>query len=174
MPGPNGMRICEVRSSPSQLLHISAPLVASGQYLGCLSVGHTQPNMYTEDHLRRTELLAIPAAAAIQNARLYETARIYRETLELRIAELKRTETALAQSEDSRRCSEEKFEKVFQSSPVPFFDYDRERRAAHPIAESPVHGFQRMMTSYWIGPATNRCRGLPSALVAQSGRFASA
>jgi PAS domain S-box-containing protein len=41
-------------------------------------------------------------------------------TLELRIAELKRTETALAQSEDSRRSSEEKFEKVFRSSPVPF------------------------------------------------------
>jgi PAS domain S-box-containing protein len=99
---------------------LSAPLVASGQYLGCLSVGHTQPNLYTEDHLRRAELLAIPAAAAIQNARLYETARIYGESLESRIAELKRTETALAQSEDSRRSSEEKFEKVFQSSPVPF------------------------------------------------------
>jgi len=99
---------------------LSAPLVASGQYLGCLSVGHVLPNIYTEDHLRRAELLAIPAAAAIQNARLYETARIYGETLELRIAELKRTETALAESEDSRRSSEEKFENVFQSSPVPF------------------------------------------------------
>ena len=99
---------------------LSAPLVASGQYLGCLSVGHTQPNIYTEDHLRRAELLAIPAAAAIQNARLYETARIYGETLEIRIADLKRTETALAQSEDSRRSSAEKFEKVFRSSPVPF------------------------------------------------------
>lgn len=53
---------------------LSAPLVASGEYLGCLSVGHTQPNLYTQDHLRRAELLAIPAAAAIQNARLYETA----------------------------------------------------------------------------------------------------
>jgi PAS domain S-box-containing protein len=99
---------------------LSAPLVASGQYLGCLSVGHALPNIFTEDHLRRAELLAIPAAAAIQNARLYETARIYGETLELRIAELKRTETALAHSEDSRRSSEEKFENVFQSSPVPF------------------------------------------------------
>ena len=99
---------------------LSAPLVASGQYLGCLSVGHTQPNIYTEDHLRRAELLAIPAAAAIQNARLYETARIYGETLEIRIADLKRAETALAQSEDSRRSSAEKFEKVFRSSPVPF------------------------------------------------------
>lgn len=99
---------------------LSAPLVASGEYLGCLSVGHTQPNLYTQDHLRRTELLAIPAAAAIQNARLYETACIYGETLESRIAELKRTETALARSEDSRRSFEEKFERVFESCPLPF------------------------------------------------------
>jgi PAS domain S-box-containing protein len=99
---------------------LSAPLVASGQYLGCLSIGHTQPNLYTQDHLRRAELLAIPAAAAIQNARLYETACIYSETLESRIAELKRTETALARSEDSRRSFEEKFERVFESCPLPF------------------------------------------------------
>lgn len=99
---------------------LSAPLVASGQYLGCLSVGHTEPNLYTQDHLRRAELLAIPAAAAIQNARLYETACIYGETLESRIAELKRTESALARSEDSRRSFEEKFEKVFESCPLPF------------------------------------------------------
>ena len=79
---------------------LSAPLVASGEYLGCLSVGHTQPNLYTQDHLRRAELLAIPAAAAIQNARLYETASIYGETLESRIAELKRRKPLSARSED--------------------------------------------------------------------------
>ncbi len=99
---------------------LSAPLVASGEYLGCLSVGHLQPNLYTQDHLRRAELLAIPAAAAIQNARLYETARIYCENLESRLAQLKRTETALARSEDSRRSFEEKFERVFESCPLPF------------------------------------------------------
>src|SRR6266576_1389434 len=99
---------------------LSAPLVASGEYLGCLSVGHLQPNLYTQDHLRRAELLALPAAAAIQNARLYETARIYCENLESRIAQLKRTETALARSEDSRRSFEEKFERVFESCPLPF------------------------------------------------------
>jgi PAS domain S-box-containing protein len=99
---------------------LSVPLVASDEYLGCLSIGHLQPNIYTEDHLRRAELLAIPAAAAIQNARLYQTACIYGETLESRIAELKRTETALARSEDSRRSFEEKFEKVFESCPLPF------------------------------------------------------
>ena len=40
--------------------------------------------------------------------------------LESRIAELKRAETALARSEDSRKSSEEKFEKVFESCPLPF------------------------------------------------------
>lgn len=99
---------------------LSAPLVASGEYLGCLSVGHNEPGLYTQDHLRRAELLAIPAAAAIQNARLYETARIYGAALESRIENLKRAETALAQSEDSRRTSEDKFQKVFRSSPIPF------------------------------------------------------
>lgn len=99
---------------------LSVPLVSTGDYLGLLSIGHSDPNRFTEDDLRRARLLAIPAAAAIQNARLYETARIYGETLEIRIADLKRAETALAQCEDSRRSSEEKFEKVFRASPVPF------------------------------------------------------
>lgn len=99
---------------------LSAPLVASGEYLGCLSIGHTQPNLYTQEHLRRAELLAIPAAGAIQNARLYETARIYGEALESQLNSLKKAETALAQSEDSRRSTEDKFQKVFRSSPIPF------------------------------------------------------
>jgi PAS domain S-box-containing protein len=99
---------------------LSVPLVASGEYLGCLSVGHAQPNLYTQEHLRRAELLAIPAAAAIQNAKLYETARIYGEALESRLNSLKKAETALAQSEDSLKSSEERFEKVFRSSPIPF------------------------------------------------------
>ena len=99
---------------------LSVPLVSTGDYLGLLSIGHSDPNCFTEDHLRRARLLAIPAAAAIQNARLYETARIYGETLEKRLADLKQAEAALAQSEDSRRSSEEKFRRVFQSSPISF------------------------------------------------------
>ena len=99
---------------------LCVPLVASGEFLGFLSVGHTDPNRFTEEHLRRAQLLAIPAAAAIQNARLYETARIYGSELEKRIADLKKAEAALAESEGSRRISEEKFQKVFRSSPIPF------------------------------------------------------
>ena len=57
---------------------------------------------------------------AIQNARLYETAQIYGSELEKKIGDLKQAEAALAESEDGRRMSEEKFKKVFRSSPIPF------------------------------------------------------
>jgi PAS domain S-box-containing protein len=99
---------------------LCAPLVASGEFLGFLSAGHTEPNRYTQEHLRRVELLAIPAAAAIQNARLYQTAQIYGEELEKRLADLKQAEAALADARDDRKLSEEKFQKVFRSSPIPF------------------------------------------------------
>jgi len=99
---------------------LSVPLIASGQYLGFLSVGHTEPNRFTDDHLRRAELLAIPAAAAIQNSRLYERAAIYGEELEKRVADLRQAQTALLESEAGRRLSEDKFQKVFRASPIPF------------------------------------------------------
>jgi hypothetical protein len=82
---------------------LCVPLVASQQTLGLLSVGHTQPNTFTQDHLRRTQLLAIPAAAAIQNSRLYERAEIYGSELQRRLTDLRQTENALEQSEEARR-----------------------------------------------------------------------
>src|SRR5262249_32656940 len=85
-----------------------------------LSAGHTEPDHFTQEHLRRAELLAIPAAAAIQNARLYSTAEIYGSELEKRLADLQTTESALDRSERSLRISEEKFEKIFHSSPIAF------------------------------------------------------
>ena len=99
---------------------LSVPLLASDEFLGLLSVGHVEPNHFTEDHLRRAELLAIPAAVAIQNARLYSTAEIYGSELEKRLADLQKAEQALDQSEADRRVSEEKFENIFHSSPVAF------------------------------------------------------
>jgi len=99
---------------------LSVPLVASEEFLGFLSVGHMEPNHFTEDHLRRAELLAIPAAVAIQNARLYSTAEIYGSELEKRLADLQTARQALNQSEAGRRVSEEKFQKIFHSSPIAF------------------------------------------------------
>jgi PAS domain S-box-containing protein len=99
---------------------LSVPLLASDEFLGFLSVGHVEPNHFTEDHLRRAELLAIPAAAAIQNARLYSTAEIYGSELEKRLADLQKAEQALDQSEADRRVSEEKFQNIFHASPIAF------------------------------------------------------
>jgi PAS domain S-box-containing protein len=99
---------------------LCVPLVASEEFLGFLSVGHIEPNHLTEDHLRRAELLAIPAAVAIQNARLYSTAEIYGSELEKRLADLATARRALDESEEGRRTCEEKFEKIFDSSPIAF------------------------------------------------------
>jgi PAS domain S-box-containing protein len=99
---------------------LCVPLVASQQVLGFLSLGDTQPRTFTPDHVRLARSLAIPGAVAIQNARLYERAEIYGAELEQRLADLERAEHALQQAEQSRTLSEDKFMKVFNSSPIPF------------------------------------------------------
>ncbi len=77
---------------------LSVPLIAAGEYVGFLSVGHAQPNQFTQEHVRRAELLAIPAAAAIENARLYARAEIYASELEKRLKDLNAAEAALVQA----------------------------------------------------------------------------
>ena len=67
---------------------ICVPLVASTerpsseQVLGLLSVGHSRPGAFSAEHFRVAQSLAISAAVAIQNARLYERAEIYAAELE--------------------------------------------------------------------------------------------
>ena len=56
---------------------IAVPLVAADSVLGLLSIGKTCPKSFTTEHFRMAKSLAVPAAAAIQNARLYEWAEIY-------------------------------------------------------------------------------------------------
>ncbi|HEV2616633.1 MAG TPA: PAS domain S-box protein [Candidatus Acidoferrales bacterium] len=99
---------------------LCVPLVASEQVLGFLSLGDTRPQTFTEEHLRLAKSLAIPAAVAIQNARLYERAEIYGTELGNRLAELETAQRALRLSEEGRTLSEERFTKVFRSSPIPF------------------------------------------------------
>jgi len=99
---------------------LCVPLVASHQTLGVLSVGHSKPNSFLQEHLRLAKSLAIAAAAAIQNARLYERAEIYGSELEKRLSDLHAAQKALEQAEGDRRTSEEKFQKVFRSCPIAF------------------------------------------------------
>jgi PAS domain S-box-containing protein len=74
---------------------LGVPLIASHQTLGLLSLGHSVPDRFTAEHLRLARSLAIPAAAAIQNARLYECAKIYGSELEKRTSDLQDLQSAL-------------------------------------------------------------------------------
>lgn len=71
---------------------LCAPLVASENVLGLLSLGARRPQQFSQEHLRLAKSLAIPAAVAIQNARLYEQAEILRTELEQRLAGFEQTE----------------------------------------------------------------------------------
>ena len=99
---------------------LCVPLMASKHTLGLLSVGHSQPDSFTREDLRRAQLLAIPAAVAIQNSRLYECASIYGSALEKRIQDLHAAKKALERSEEVRKTSEDKFQRIFSLSPVAF------------------------------------------------------
>lgn len=74
---------------------LCVPLVASQRVLGLLSLGDTQAGTFTGEHLRLAKSLAIPASVAIQNARLYEQAEIFRAELEQQLADLEQGAKAL-------------------------------------------------------------------------------
>jgi len=81
---------------------LCVPLVASRQTLGLLSLGHSVPGSFTQEHLRLAKSVAIPAAAAIQNARLYECAKIYGAELEKRTSDLREANSALQRFKSDR------------------------------------------------------------------------
>jgi PAS domain S-box-containing protein len=99
---------------------LCVPLIASQRVLGLLSLCDTRAQAFSQEHLRLAKSLAIPAAVAIQNARLYERAEIYAAELEQRLGDLQQTQKALRRAEEGRELSEEKFAKVFRSSPIAF------------------------------------------------------
>src|SRR6202050_1481366 len=99
---------------------LGIPLIASQEVLGLLCLGDLKPNAFAQEHVRLAKSLAIPAAVAIQNARLYERAEIYGAELERRLADLQQTQQALREAQEGRTLSEERFTKVFRSSPVAF------------------------------------------------------
>lgn len=99
---------------------LCVPLVASQRVLGLLSLGAFEADAFSPEHLCLAKSLAIPAAVAIQNARLYERAEIYGAELEKRLADLEQTQQALERAEQNRALSEDKFTKVFRASPIAF------------------------------------------------------
>jgi PAS domain S-box-containing protein len=71
-----------VRSWMCVPLVASTERLSSERVLGLLSVGHSRPCAFTTENFRVAQSLAISAAVAIQNARLYERAEIYAAELE--------------------------------------------------------------------------------------------
>ncbi len=69
------------------LAYISTPLMVQDQLIGMISVGSTQPNVFTSDHIESTCLVAAPLAIAMQQARLYEQVQTQAQELERRVAE---------------------------------------------------------------------------------------
>lgn len=84
---------------------LCVPLIASQQVLGLLSLGDTRAQAFTQEHLRLAKSLAIPAAVAIQNARLYEQAEIFRAELEQRLSDLERAQKQLREVQRSKALS---------------------------------------------------------------------
>ena len=84
---------------------LCVPLVASQHVLGLLSLGDTHAQAFTQEHLRLAKSLAIPAAAAIQNARLYEQAEIFRAELEQRLIDLEQAQKELREVQQGRELS---------------------------------------------------------------------
>jgi GAF domain-containing protein len=80
---------------------LGIPLLASGHALGVLSVGSSDPGKFTPDHFRLAKSLAIPTAAAVQNARLCELTEIYAAELRIRLNDRIETQDTLKKS-DSR------------------------------------------------------------------------
>src|SRR6202044_2252570 len=81
---------------------LCVPLVASQKVLGLLSLGDTRAHALSQEHLRLAKSLAIPAAVAIQNARLYERAEIYGAELEHRLAKFQQTHQELPEEQKRR------------------------------------------------------------------------
>jgi PAS domain S-box-containing protein len=80
---------------------LCVPLIASQDMLGLLCLGDSRAYVFTQEHLRLAKSLAIPAAVAIQNARLYERAEIYGAELEKQLSDLEQTQQALQRAEET-------------------------------------------------------------------------
>jgi PAS domain S-box-containing protein len=78
---------------------IGVPLTTANGTFGLLSIGAFTARKFTADHFRFARSLAVPAAAAIFNARLYEYATIYSTELENKTKKLDEAQQTLGENQ---------------------------------------------------------------------------
>jgi PAS domain S-box-containing protein len=98
---------------------LGVPLIASGNVIGVYSLDKAEPFFFQPEHVRLAETLAEPAATAIRNAQLFEESQHHVAELEERMAERKRTEVAL-------RESEERYRELFENARDAIYVHDLE------------------------------------------------
>jgi len=100
----NDPRCMDFEATMSALICI--PLISKGRPIGAIALGNSSPVTYTAADLKRMNTLAFQAAAAIDNAQLYQesciaatTAQLQAEKLQQALRELQETQSQLIQSE---------------------------------------------------------------------------
>jgi len=96
---------------------LTVPLYVKGDIIGVLQVVDIETGRFDKDHLSLMETLAGSAAIAIENARLYEKAR-----LEISIRK---------QAEEALRESENKYRTVLEANPDSVIVYDMEGKVTY-------------------------------------------
>jgi PAS domain S-box-containing protein len=116
--------------------YLSAPVISrSGEVLGGLFFGHPKPGVFTERSERLLKGIAAQAATAIDNGRLYQAAQV-------EIAERKRAEHALRESEDRLSQVNAELGRRLTELQTVHKDVQESRRAALNLMEDAVQSRQ--------------------------------
>lgn len=110
---------------PAQTEHayhswLGMPLIAKGEVTGVIALEKTEPDFYTLEHIQATKTFASQAAAALENARLYQDSLDRAKELDRRsqrLAQLNRISNEMSSSLDPNKLISFAAEELFNALP---------------------------------------------------------